>query len=261
MWRFSLRNNFDRLRLCKIRHSAECNIKYCAQDIPENGADYAHLNVLHSSSIFLTKWLKPWLARHSWSNAMWRPCCSHSDTDAEMDPEAASSAEIRVKFNGTSIHTMSNGNHPATENRTAKQEKHKAGMQLRHTLILLERFTLFTFDVNVELTGPGYVKLIIDSIFGRICILQTVTPVEPVLQRVTHLIYSPPLLAPYAKMIFLGECLMFARDVAIWHYKQFRRKPILVREDRAIVAYRRWYLQFYSAQSPTYQNATKSLQW
>lgn len=233
-----------------------------AQDIAENGADYAHLNALHSPAMFFSDWLKPWLARHSWTNAMWRPHCSYFDTDAETDSKAeATSAEVRVKLNGTLIHPISNENHHTAENGVARREKHKAGMQMRHALILLERFTLLAFDVYVELTGPGYVELMIDSPFGRMCILQTVTPVEPLLQRVTHQIYSPPLLAPYAKIVFLGECLMFERDVEIWHHKQFQRQPILVREDRTIVAYRRWYSQFYSAQSPTYQNAMKNLQW
>ncbi|KYM94135.1 3-chlorobenzoate-3,4-dioxygenase oxygenase subunit [Cyphomyrmex costatus] len=149
----------------------------------------------------------------------------------------------------TSVHAKSN------------KEKHKAGLHMCHKLVLLERFSVMEIDVLAEQIGPSYVELIITTSIGPMYILQTVTPVEPLLQRVTHQIYSPPLLAPYANLIFLGECVMFERDIKIWNYKRYERQPILVREDRAIQAYRRWYSQFYSEHSPTYETAMKDLQW
>ena len=79
--------------------------------------------------------------------------------------------------------------------------------------------------------------------------------------QVTHVLYCPPLLGPYASMLFLGECLMFERDVAIWNRKKFEKRPLLVKEDKSIIAYRRWYAQFYSEHSPSYHSAIKSLQW
>lgn len=239
------------------------------QDIAENGADFAHLGAVHGPTIFLSDYV-PWLARHSWTNVIWRPHCSYSndvDTEAEVEP----TAEVCVKLNDSaSMQPIANGNnhhhhhHPsliAENSSNTKKEKHKAGMQMHHSLVLLDRFTVLDLDVHVEQIGPGYVELLISTSLGPMCILQTVTPLEPLLQRVTHLIFSPPLLAPYTNLIFLGECLQFERDVAIWNHKQFERQPILVREDRAILAYRRWYSQFYSAHSPTYQTAMKTLQW
>lgn len=62
-------------------------------------------------------------------------------------------------------------------------------------------------------------------------------------------------------MLFLAECLMFERDVAIWNRKKFEKQPLLVKEDKSILAYRRWYAQFYSQHSPSYHSAIKSLQW
>lgn len=173
---------------------------------------------------------------------------------------------MQIKLNGTSTHAISNGEQDdnqaivAAEN-AGKKAKHKAGMRFRHSLVLLERFHVLGINVNVEQIGPGYVELLIDTSFGPMCILQTVTPIEPLMQRVTHQIFSPPLLAPYASLLFLGECLMFERDVAIWNHKKYERQPTLVREDRTILAYRRWYSQFYSVHSPTYQTAMKNLQW
>lgn len=198
----------------------------------------------------------PWLARHSWTNALWQSQCSEKDADADID------TEVQIKLNGSSIHSISNdGNHLEINENASKRAKHKAGMQLHHSLILFERFTILGLNVSVEQIGPGYVELMLNTSFGPMCILQTVTPLEPLLQRVTHQIFAPPLLAPYASLLFLGECLMFERDIVIWNHKKFERQPTLVREDRTILAYRRWYSQFYSANSPTYQTAINNLQW
>lgn len=202
-----------------------------------------------------------WLARHLWiTHAGWRP------HDNQTDEDEAEAAKMRAKLNGVSIHPIENGNEDhrhlaVTENGFGRREKHKAGLHMCHKFILLERFSVLEIDVRATQIGPSYVEMMIDTSLGPMCILQTVTPIEPLLQRVTHQIFSPPLLAPYANLIFLGECVMFERDVMIWNYKKYERQPILVREDRAILAYRRWYSQFYSDHSPTYQMAMKDLQW
>ncbi|KYN27757.1 hypothetical protein ALC57_02821 [Trachymyrmex cornetzi] len=163
------------------------------------------------------------------------------------------------------IHPIENDNgnrrFAVSQNSFGSKEKHRAGLHMCHKLILLQRFSVWEIDVLAEQIGPSYVELMINTSFGPMYILQTVTPVEPLLQRVIHQIFSPPLLAPYANLIFLGECLMFERDIKIWNYKRYERQPILVREDRAIQAYRRWYSQFYSDHSPTYETAMKDLQW
>jgi hypothetical protein len=211
-----------------------------------------------------------WLARHSWTNATWRPYCSAFSS--ETKDETTNETEVCVKLNGASsvepisnCHVMDNvEDHVAsatTENVVGRRHRHKASIQMRHNLVLLERFTLLDMHVTVEQIGPGYVELLLNTSLGSMYILQTVTPIEPLLQRVTHQIFSPSLVAPYAKLIFLGECLMFERDIAIWNHKKYERQPALVREDRAISAYRRWYLQFYSPHSPTYKMAKKDLLW
>lgn len=190
------------------------------------------------------------------------------DTDKEMDT-VAKKTEVRVKLNGelTDYSIAGNGdekNHyhfPAENERINQREKHKAGLQLRHSLTFLERFAVLVVNVHVEQIGPGYVELLINTSYGPMCILQTVTPIEPMLQRVTHQIFCPPFLAPFANLIFLGECVMFERDIMIWNHKKYERQPMLVSEDRAIREYRRWYSQFYSTHSPTYQMTVQDLQW
>lgn len=207
----------------------------------------------------------PWLARHSWTQAEWKPQASRprdgkaSAVDEQREGRGVD-GEPETKVNevrGSSgeEEEISNGK------KDGKMKSHKATMRLRHSLILLERIAVLELNVKAEQIGPGYVELLVQSSIGPMCILQTVTPLEPLLQRVTHLMFAPPLIAPLATIVLFGETLMFERDVAVWNHKRFEQRPLLVREDRSILAYRRWYAQFYSPHSPTYQSATQSLQW
>lgn len=43
---------------------------------------------------------------------------------------------------------------------------------------------------------------------GRIEVLQTVTPIEPMLQKVVHRFYAPRILAPFMKFAVFGESIM-----------------------------------------------------
>ena len=222
-WRYQGRNEF----------LINCHI----QEIAENGADTAHLSVVHGPSVFSKiAHIFSSFARHSWSNINWTPHSSYSESKK-------SDATDSVKENST------------------EDLSHRAYMTLRHRLVLFERFEFLQLDVSVQQIGPGYVELMMESYLGTVCIFQTVTPMEPLLQKVTHLLYSPPLLSPYASMLFLAECLMFERDAAIWNRKKFEKQPMLVKEEKSIHTYRRWYSQFYSQHSPSYQSVIKSIQW
>jgi hypothetical protein len=56
--------------------------------------------------------------------------------------------------------------------------------------------------------GPAYVELYLSTSLGTVTILQTVTPVEPLLQRVEHRIYCHPLLSLFARFLLYGESIM-----------------------------------------------------
>ncbi|XP_017891357.1 cholesterol 7-desaturase [Ceratina calcarata] len=222
-WRYRGRNEF----------LINCHI----QEVAENGADLAHLSAVHGPPIFsskVTNYLSSF-ARHSWSNVNWTPHNSYLEFQESEDTGSK-------KPDGENL-------------------RHRAYMTLRHRLILFEKFKVMHLDVDVQQVGPGYVELMMHTPLGSMCIFQTVTPMEPLLQKVTHVMYSPRYLAPYASMLFLGECLMFERDVAIWNRKKFEKQPLLVKEDKSILAYRRWYAQFYSQHSLSYHSAMRSLQW
>ncbi|XP_058801216.1 cholesterol 7-desaturase nvd [Phymastichus coffea] len=210
-WRYQGRNEFY----------INCHI----QEIPENGADWAHLEAVHGASMLNVGFMAK-VMRHSWTNASWS---SPTTTLLHADKEAS--------------------------------EQHVATSCLRHSVILFDKFSLLEMDVVALQIGPAYVELHLRTAFGPICIIQSVTPVEPLLQKVTHLVFAPVFAAPCSKIILIGESLMFKRDVRVWNHKKFMENPMLVNEDTNIKKYRRWYKQFYSENSPTYESCKNSLDW
>ncbi|KAK3921919.1 Cholesterol 7-desaturase [Frankliniella fusca] len=198
-WSFVGRNEF----------LVSCHI----QEIPENGADVAHLNAVHGPGMMGLSAL----SRHLWT-AQWSP--------------------------GAEPHNQ-----------------HSAVLQLDHEMVVLGKARLFKMSVRANQIGPGYVELFMETTFGPIVMLQSVTPVEPLLQKVVHRMYCPRFLVPYAKFVFYGECVMFERDVLVWNHKKFEDKPLLVKEDRQISRYRRWYSQFYSENSPKHSFQRETMEW
>lgn len=53
----------------------------------------------------------------------------------------------------------------------------------------------------------------------------------------------------------------FERDVMIWNNKRFLSKPLLVKEDAAILRHRRWFSQFYSQNSQKLSTQKGQLDW
>lgn len=78
--------------------------------------------------------------------------------------------------------------------------------------------------------------------------MQTVTPLEPLLQRMDHIFY-----AKKDMLKFFGKTQMYAfngqvkRDVLIWNRKVILRNPIL-KNDGPIMKFRTWFKQFYPAE-------------
>ncbi|XP_054263633.1 cholesterol 7-desaturase nvd [Macrosteles quadrilineatus] len=204
------------------RGRSEFIINSHIEEIPENGADIAHLNAIHAPSLLggsdLRYYERMWhsFARHTWS-ATWRQ-------------------------------------------HTTPGEEHIGTMNLDHDVRLFNKFSFISMKVNARQIGPGYVYMNLMTSIGPIGIVQVVTPIEPLLQRVVHRVYCPPLLMLYATITLIGEAIMIERDIMVWNHKKYV-KPLLVKEDQAIVRHRRWYSQFYSANSPRFTFQRDSLDW
>ncbi|XP_054714577.1 cholesterol 7-desaturase nvd-like [Uloborus diversus] len=203
-------------------HTVHCHI----QEIPENGADIAHLPQVHSKSVFEgNTWLDSWralyigrLVRHQWQPS-WQ-------ADEEQPHKARIHLSQRMSVCG---YTM-----PFSE-----------------------------LEINIEQIGPATVFLALESSFGRGMLLQNIVPEGPLCQRIIHRLYTEPKFraAPAAFLVW-SEAVMLERDIAIWNSKKFLKNPVLVREDKLIKKFRRWYAQFYSPNSPTLQDVRdKGLDW
>lgn len=196
------------------------------QEMPENGADVAHLGHLHVPILFKGSDLRHVFARnllldfakHTWSG--------------EWQARAA-------------------------------PESHAADLTVKHFFSLFGgKLKLFSTTVKVEQLGPGVVYLYFNTTVGSGVLVQTVTPLEPLRQKVVHQFFSSrTFIAPFAKFVILSEARHFERDIMVWNNKQYLSQPLLVSEDRFIVKFRRWYSQFYSENSPKFSFTKESLEW
>ncbi|XP_063980032.1 cholesterol 7-desaturase nvd-like [Diachasmimorpha longicaudata] len=166
-------------------------------------------------------------------------------------------------FPGLSHHTWSDTNwqpRPTHLPEGSPARPHQASLALTHVLKVFGKFPILKVRVTAEQIGPAYVELTVRTCIGKMFIIETVTPIEPFVLKITHSLYAAPLHALYAKIVFLGQCLMFERDNIVWSHKEFLKNPVYTPEDKRIKAFRQWYKQFYSPNSPTYQSI-KSLDW
>ncbi|KAI9031241.1 hypothetical protein DFJ74DRAFT_427344 [Hyaloraphidium curvatum] len=130
-------------------------------------------------------------------------------------------------------------------------------IRVRH---VLRMFGIAVGDMSARAVqcGPGMSVLHIGSGATETIIVETLTPVYPLLMRVTHTCYAPLLVPrPIVKTTFYGMILQYDRDAAIFDKKVPLPQPAFVKGESAILQYRRWFKQFYSANS---QSLTEALE-
>nr|XP_033816463.1 cholesterol 7-desaturase-like isoform X1 [Geotrypetes seraphini] len=195
------------------------------EEIPENGADIAHLSQVHGPCAISGVDLrytnsKLWkFVKHTWK-VQWQP---------EPEPN-----------------------------------NHCSQMFLEHALTLFgKHFALLDLHVIARQVGPGLVFMTFKHDFlGSGVILLCVTPVEPLLQRVSHSIYyQENMITAIPKFILWVECKQFERDIMIWNNKKYVSKPLLIKEDSAVQRHRHWFAQFYSENSPRLVFQQQGLDW
>jgi len=185
------------------------------QEIPENGSDTAHLNILHFRSMIFQNFFV-----HKW-DAVWKPCEAPND--------------------------------------------YKSHLVIKEKLLFLDKFVVpfGAQEAQINQIGPGLVYLDFTTIFGRIVVFETVTPLGPLLQTAQHTIFADRSVPRwFAKLLFTMLINQFERDVPIWANKTYNHAPMLVKEDGNIGQFRRWFSKFYSKNSPTLESLQKaSLDW
>jgi len=141
-------------------YKVNCHI----QEIPENGADVAHLAQLHGPSMLGIG--SKWFSHHHWI----------------------------VNWTG-----------PEPE----QEDQHVAVSKIQHEFRLMNYVSILQTQVEAQQIGPGLVHLWMDTYFGRLVIVQTVTPIAPLVQSVIHRIYTAPSVPTlYAKLVLWGEAVM-----------------------------------------------------
>lgn len=210
----------------KYKGRTEHYINAHIEEIPENGADVAHLKMVHEPFIaagadLTTMWNKcfSW-SQHSWS-ASWQPLPSPDDHIACM---------------------------------TVSHDLKLFGFSLPFLKILVKAMQI----------GPGIVYLSIDGSVVKGAYLHILTPVEPMMQKLVHNIYLHWAIPNFvAKFFMIGEAIQIERDIMVWNNKKFQGKPVFTRsaEDSLITRHRRWYSQFYSENSPRLKFRKDTLEW
>ncbi|XP_068157001.1 cholesterol 7-desaturase nvd [Drosophila tropicalis] len=186
------------------------------QEIPENGADLAHFGAIHNESIFA----------------------------GSLTPKTS----MLSRFG---YHLWS-----ASWSSSKGPEKHIAEVTLSHKLEIFKNLYCFQMDVSGKQIGPSYVNLALYSpTLGHFRILQTIIPVEPLMQKVVHRFYGPRWMGPLMKIFIFGESVMFERDMNMWNHKVYRKNPLLVKEDMSLKQFRLWFAQFYE-NSKSYPEVT-----
>ncbi len=115
-------------------------------------------------------------------------------------------------------------------------------------------------DATIRQVGPGLVVLDLQTFFGRVTLLQSLTPVEPYDMRLETTAFCSPNagnLTLANRLMLLAYAENVERDVLIWGKKQYLQAPLVVKGDGPIPRFRRWYAQFYSPSSPTWETVSE----
>jgi len=112
--------------------------------------------------------------------------------------------------------------------------------------------TFFDQTINVLQIGPSMVHLETTSrITGTLHMIQTTVPEAENEQCMHHYGYSANPLWNWFSFIMTDHSV--SEDQYIWNGLRPPAKPLYTKADTEIVKYRRWYKQFYSESSYTYQ--------
>ena len=163
----------------RYRGRTEYKVNAHIQEIPENGADVAHLAHLHGPSMLFGSDLKAISGKNEAGPSGWTPLLHHHWEVGWTGPEPDA------------------------------QDQHVAVTTIRHDFRLFGRLPFILMDVEAKQIGPGLVHLTLGTTLGKCILVQTVTPIEPFVQRVIHRLYAAPsVVAPYANLILWGEAIM-----------------------------------------------------
>jgi cholesterol 7-dehydrogenase len=145
--------------------------------------------------------------------------------------------------------------------RPHESEAHLANLSIQQTMVLCGLPLPGAVQVTILQCGPSQVYLFFALPgIGRVVITETVTPVEPTLQRVLHACHAEPGVPRLVAKVLLASVIRaYEQDVAVWAHKRYEPAPRLTASESSVKSYRGWVRQFYaSPKAITFEQARRA---
>lgn len=145
--------------------------------------------------------------------------------------------------------------------RPHESEPHLARLSIQQTMVLCGFPLPGAVQVSILQCGPSQVYLFFSLPgIGRVVITETVTPVEPTLQRVLHACHAEPGVPRLVAKVLLASVIRaYEQDVAVWAHKRYEPAPRLTASESSVKSYRGWVKQFYSSpKAITFEQARRA---
>lgn len=126
---------------------------------------------------------------------------------------------------------------------------------------LFNKYEIYRAQTDIFTYGPGLVIFIAKTSIGDVSFVAAVTPIDAFSFRASFHAYSPFMLAWFAKFSAYTLLVNLARDKSIWDMKQFKKNPLLVKEEKSFKEAQIWYTRFYSPNSKTFEEARNTMEW
>lgn len=107
--------------------------------------------------------------------------------------------------------------------------------------------------------GPAFAYMRLQHPFSEVITTIAITPEGPLKQRVCITLYGDwkvPRFVFYTT--FHANRVHFEREVIVWNHRKYNKRPILIKEDKLMSEFNRWYSQFFSPSSPTFRDIIRS---
>ncbi|KAH7981076.1 hypothetical protein HPB49_021347 [Dermacentor silvarum] len=142
--------------------------------------------------------------------------------------------------------------------------KHEATVTIDTSLSVLGwKSKYLRLNIEARQVGPALVIIRNCGHGTNFTVIQSLIPEGPFNIRMLHRVHFEPRTSRLVRWTyFIGLRNMVDRDEIVWNSKAFLKKPMLVKEEQAVTSFRKWYSQFYSASSPTWQEIRdQTLEW
>ncbi|MBV8801431.1 MAG: hypothetical protein JO131_00425, partial [Gammaproteobacteria bacterium] len=207
-----------------------------------------YFNKSDRSLVFLNKSEYSPLWRHDFNDSEWSPFLYHHFS-ARTHPQEIYENSIDVSHFAFVHHFK---NLSLIKNPYFKDHTMQVRYRIRRKNIFFRpKWIDAYFTVNLYGLGCAYNDIYIPAFDMHVKMLVFTTPLSQNLVNIRIAVAikmhrKMKLLTPYIhKIIFKHIIHDFYQDIAIWENKCYYSTPLLVREDRQIIQFRKWCKQFY----------------